>query len=146
VTDHTASDPTATGPTASGHAASARPASEPTASDHGAPTRAPATGAPASRGRLLNFGIAVLFGAVYAYYLWDAIRSMIELPAQYKLVGLGRENAPWTLLVAGVVVPVFVYIAALIASARRTTLAGALVFLVGLGAVACLSLSIIALG
>ena len=100
----------------------------------------------AATARWITIGIAVVFGIVYAYYLWDAIRSMIELPAQYERVGLGRENAPWTLLVAGVIIPIAVYIAALIAGARRNILSRALIFLVGLGAVACLSLTVIALG
>jgi hypothetical protein len=104
------------------------------------------TNARATTARWISIAVALVFGIVYAYYLWDAIRSMIELPAQYEQVGLGRENAPWTLLVAGVIVPVAVYIAALIAGARRNVLARALIFLVGLGAVACLSLSIITLG
>jgi hypothetical protein len=111
--------------------------------DHTNPDGATARTATA---RWISIGIAVVFGLIYAYYLWDAIRSMIELPAQYELVGLGRENAPWTLLVAGVIVPVAVYIAALIAGARRNILARALIFLVGLGALACLSLSVITLG
>jgi hypothetical protein len=113
--------------------------SETNASDRGATAHT----APA---RWVIIVVAVVFGVVYSYYLWDAIRSMIELPAQYELVGLGRENAPWTLLIAGVIVPVVVYIAALIAGARRSVLARVLIFLVGLGALACLSLSIIALG
>ncbi|PRY69106.1 hypothetical protein B0I08_103312 [Glaciihabitans tibetensis] len=96
--------------------------------------------------RWIAIAVTALFGVIYAYYLWDAIRSMIELPAQYELVGLGRENAPWTLLVAGVILPVVVYIAALIVGARRGVAARALILLVGLGALACLSLSVIALG
>jgi hypothetical protein len=104
------------------------------------------TNARATTTRWISIAVAVVFGVIYAYYLWDAIRSMIELPAQYERVGLGSENAPWTLLVAGVIVPVAVYVAALIAGARRNILARALIFLVGLGALACLSLAIIALG
>jgi hypothetical protein len=89
----------------------------------------PAAGARASRGA--SIAVAVLFGLVYSYYLWDAIRSFIELPAQLDAFGYGRENAPWTLLVIG----------------RRRTLGNqAIIFFVGLCAVACLGLGVIALG
>ncbi|MET0989467.1 MAG: hypothetical protein ABWY54_02345 [Glaciihabitans sp.] len=90
--------------------------------------------------------IAALFGLFYAYFLFDAIRSLIELPAQYELVGVGRENAPWTLLVMGVIIPVVVFLAAMVVGRRRSVGNKAVIYLVGLGAVACLGLSVIALG
>lgn len=107
------------------------------------------TSSPSVRTRIATgttVAVAVVFGLFYAYYLFDAIRSLIELPAQYDLVGLGRENAPWTLLVLGVVIPVVVFLAALIVGRRRSVGSQALLYAVGLGTVACLGLGVIALG
>lgn len=107
------------------------------------------TTSPSVRARIARgtrVGVAALFGLFYAYYLFDAIRSLIELPAQYELVGLSRADAPWALLVLGVVIPVVVFLAALIVGRRRSVGSQALIYLVGLGAVACLGLGVIALG
>jgi hypothetical protein len=104
----------------------------------------PAAGARASRGA--SIAVAVLFGLVYSYYLWDAIRSFIELPAQLDAFGYGRENAPWTLLVIGVLLPIVGYLAAFVIGRRRALGNQAIIFFVGLCAVACLGLGVIALG
>jgi hypothetical protein len=104
----------------------------------------PTTDARVSRGA--SVAIAVAFGLVYAYYLWDAIRSFIELPAQLDALGIGRENAPWTLLVIGMIIPVVGYLAAAVIARRRALGHQAIVYVVGLCAVACLGLGIIALG
>lgn len=90
--------------------------------------------------------VAALFGLLFAYYLWDAIRSLVVLPAEYESLGLGRDAAPWTLLIIGVLIPVVVYGAALVVGLRRNVFARALLFLVGLATVASLSLGVIALG
>jgi hypothetical protein len=107
-------------------------------------TTTPTVGARISKGA--TAAVAVIFGLFYAYYLWDAIRSLIELPAQYDLVGLGRENAPWTLLVLGVIIPVVGFAAAFLIGRRRAVANQAIIYLVGLGAVACLGLGVISLG
>jgi hypothetical protein len=107
-------------------------------------TTKPTVGARINRGA--SAVIAVIFGLFYAYYLWDAIRSLIELPAQYDLVGLGRENAPWTLLILGVIIPLVGFVAAFTIGRRRAPGNQAVIYLVGLGAVACLALGVISLG
>jgi hypothetical protein len=89
---------------------------------------------------------AAVFGLIYAYYLWDAIRSLVVLPGYYESAGLGRGAAPWTLLIAGLVIPIVGYAAAFLLGLRRKLFGRALIFLVGLAAVACLSLGVIALG
>ena len=89
---------------------------------------------------------AGLFGVVFAYYLADAVRSLVVLPAEYEALGLGREAAPWALLIAGVLIPPLVYAATLVLARRRSVGEAALVFAAGLATVACLSLGVIALG
>lgn len=105
--------------------------------------------APLSRtarvGHWLRVAVAGVFGILYAYYLWDAIRSLIELPAQYEVMGLSRDDAPWSLLILGIILPIVTYVGALIVGRHRNVFAQALVLLTGLGALAALSLGVIAL-
>jgi hypothetical protein len=96
-------------------------------------------------GHWLRVAVAGVFGIVYAYYLWDAIRSLIELPAQYELMGLSRDDAPWSLLILGIILPIVTYVGALIVGRHRNVFTQALVLLTGLGALAALSLGVIAL-
>jgi len=105
--------------------------------------------APVSRGaqvkRGMHVAVAGLFGIFYAYYLWDAIRSLIELPAAYEAAGLTRDDAPWSLLILGLILPVVTFVGALIVARHRNVAIQALIFLAGLGALSALSLGVIAL-
>jgi hypothetical protein len=96
--------------------------------------------------RWIHIAVAAIFGIVYAYYLWDAIRSLIELPAAYELAGLSRDDAPWSLLVLGIILPIVTFVGALIVGRGRNPLEFALILLTGLGALAVLNLGVIALG
>ncbi len=90
--------------------------------------------------------VSAAFGLLYAYYEWDALRSLMELPALYEALGLPRDEVPWALLVIGVLLPALCYGVAF-ALGRASSLARrAAYFALGLGVVACLSLDIIALG
>jgi hypothetical protein len=89
--------------------------------------------------------VVIVLGVFYAYYLFDAIRSLVVLPGQYEALGLSRADAPWALLVLGVLVPVVVFVAALVMGRRHTLVGRGLILIAGLGVVACLSLGIIAL-
>ena len=92
--------------------------------------------------------IAVLFGLLFAYDLWEAIGNAIELPkffAQLEEVGLGAREVPWVLIWVGILIPPIAYAAALVLGLRRTAPLKALIFLVALVAVATLSMSVNAL-
>lgn len=106
-----------------------------------------ADAAPRRHGRLrwLESGVDIVFGLIYAYYVWDAIRSLVELPGYYDSIGLPQAAVPWWLLVGGLLVPLLVYVAAFLLGHRRGILRKALFFFVGLTVVATLSLSLIGL-
>jgi len=89
--------------------------------------------------------VAILFGLLYAYYVWDAIRSLVELPGYYELLGLSQADVPWWLLIVILLIPVLAYAAAFIVGRQRNYAAKALIYFVGLTLVAALSLSAIAL-
>jgi len=102
--------------------------------------------APTRRFGRSSIAVAIVFGLVYAYYLFDAIRSTVVLPAAYEnAVGLTVADAPWTLLIIADLIPVVIYVVAFVLGRRRNVLGRALIFLAGLGVVATLTLSTIAL-
>lgn len=104
------------------------------------PTRRPV------RSGWLSSLVAVIFGLFFAYYLWDAIRSMVELPKNYTDLGLTTADVPWWLLIVGVAVPPLVYLLAYLIGRRRNLGIKALTYFAGLAAVAALSLAVIAVG
>jgi hypothetical protein len=93
----------------------------------------------------LSVFIATVFGLLYAYDLWEAVSNLVALPLFYDAYGYGSENVPWWLLWIGVLIPVAVFVVALLAGRHRTVFARALIFLVGLAVVAGLSIGVLAL-
>lgn len=57
-------------------------------------------------------GIIVAFGAVYAWDVWEALGNLVGLAPFYEAFGIA-DSVPWVLLVAGVALPVVVFVAAL---------------------------------
>jgi hypothetical protein len=90
-----------------------------------------------------SLALAVLFGLLYAYDLWEAVGNLIGIPALYSAVGL--SPVPWWLLIVGVLLPAAVYVAALRLGRRLGVGGRALLFLLGLAVVAALSLGVVAL-
>ena len=104
--------------------------------------------APTARGFLLGLAIAIAVGPFFAYDLWEAILNAIEVPklyAQLESVGLGAGEVPWLPIWIGIALPPLAYFAALLIGLRRNVSAKALIYLLGLVAVAALSMSINAL-
>lgn len=92
--------------------------------------------------------IALAFGLFFAWDLWEAVNSAIELPRQYaeiEKLGIPVGEVPWTLIIANMLIPPVVYLAALVLGRRRTPFGRAVLFAVGLALVAVLSLDIIAI-
>jgi len=101
----------------------------------------------AKRGRYgwLSLVVAALFGLFYAYDLWEALGNLFNLPVAYDALGIG-DRVPWLLLWTGVLVPPIAFAVAVFLGRRRNVLGKALIFLVGLAVVACLTLAVLALG
>ncbi len=91
----------------------------------------------------LGLVIAGLFGLVYAYFVYQAIRNIIELPKSYSTIGLG-ESVPWPLLVIGLAIPVILYVLAFVIGLRRPVLDTAIVFILGLVTASALFYGVIA--
>jgi hypothetical protein len=103
--------------------------------------------APARRSAIGWAGIAIaaIFGLFYAYDLWEAVSNLVSIAQVYELFDLDPADAPWWLLVIGVLVPVLVFALAVLLSRGRGLIGRLLVFTVGLMVVAAASLDIVAI-
>jgi len=88
--------------------------------------------------------VAGLFGLVYAYFVYQAIGNLIELPKSYNSVGLG-DSVPWVLLVIGLLIPVLVYVLAFVIGLRRPVLDKAIIFVMGIAVTAGLGFTVVAI-
>lgn len=93
--------------------------------------------------------VIVLFALVYAWDLFEAISDLLGVAAQITkynenatLIGLNTISIPWTVLVINLLLPPVVFGLALLITRRRNVGILAVVFVVGLGVVAAVSLSL----
>jgi hypothetical protein len=100
----------------------------------------------------LGLAVAILFGLVYAYDLFEAISNVVGVTAQINLynqaravVKLAPVPIPWVWLVIDVLLPPVSYTLAFIIGHRKPVLLKVLVFVIGLTLVAATTLSVEAL-
>lgn len=93
--------------------------------------------------------VIVLFALVYAWDLFEAVSDLLGVAAQITkynenatLIGLNTISIPWTVLVINLLLPPVVFGLALLITRRRNVGILAVVFVVGLGVVAAVSLSL----
>ena len=88
--------------------------------------------------------IAVLvLGFLYTYYEWEAISSLLILPGLYAQNQIVVSSSLWTLLIAGVVLPPVIFVAALLVGRRRALVERVLIVFIGFVVVAATSLGIL---
>ncbi|MCU1551481.1 MAG: hypothetical protein JWR36_2041 [Glaciihabitans sp.] len=93
--------------------------------------------------------LAIVFGFFYAYEEWEAVGSLLQLPAVYadaEKSGIHLGDVPWGLLICGVVIPAVGYALALFLGRRQRFVDRIVILFVGLAVVAALSLAVIDLG
>jgi hypothetical protein len=103
------------------------------------------TQTPTRRVPWLPIAVAIVFGLFYAYSFWQALGSLLSLPAYYEASGIPSSRVPWGLLIAGVAAPVVIYVAALLVGRRQGMLGRSIILFVGLAATAAIGLAIIEL-
>jgi hypothetical protein len=85
-----------------------------------------------------SIAVAIVFGLLNAYLLWNAIGNLITLPKEFGTL------TPWWLLILDVAVPVAFYCVAFVLGRRRSLPSRAFLFLVALAVVACSTVGSIA--
>ena len=101
--------------------------------------------------RIVFLTVAIAFGLLYAYDLFEAIANAFGVVAQLSdynelaaEVGLDEDAVPWGILVANILLAPLLYTGAFLIARRHTVPTAALVFLGGLAVVGALSLSLAA--
>jgi hypothetical protein len=100
------------------------------------PSTAPLTG-----GRV---AVLVIFGLLYAYFLWQAIGNAIVLPRFIALDGGSLNGTGWVVIVLNILAAPLCYLAAMLVAARRSTLMLALLLAAGLCLLSALTLTLVA--
>ena len=89
--------------------------------------------------------IAVLFGVLYAYDVWEAVGNLVGLNLQASSLGITLTGLGVTLLVVALVVPFVVFGLAFWLGRRRGPIPQVALFLVGYALVQALTLDLTAL-
>lgn len=92
-----------------------------------------------------HVGVAALLSLVVGWFVFDGVSSLVGLPALYAQLGVDPAQVPWLALWAGVVLPVVLYLVAVVVARRQSLTRFTLVLMVALAATAALRLSLIAL-
>ncbi|MBI5161679.1 MAG: hypothetical protein HY996_09755 [Micrococcales bacterium] len=92
-----------------------------------------------SRVRLADVVVAVIVGFLFAVAVYGAIGNLIGLP---QLLGAARIPVPWVPLIAGVALPIALYVGALMLGRGRTSFARTLILIVALAANSALGLTL----
>ena len=92
-----------------------------------------------------GWAVALVFAFVYAYHLWGGIANLVGVVTTFSEFGAPVTGGVWALIIAYAVVPVIVYVAALVVGRRLRNVGRIVVFLVGFTVVAVISLDILAL-
>jgi hypothetical protein len=93
---------------------------------------------PRTRYGWASIAVAIVFGLLNAYVLWNAIGNLVTLPKEFGSV------TPWWLLILDVAAPVVFYVVAFVLGRRRSVGARAVLFLLALAVVACATVGSIA--
>jgi hypothetical protein len=89
--------------------------------------------------------VAVVFAFLYAYHLWGGIANFIGVVSTFSTFGVPVAGTVWALIIAYAIVPVVVYVAALVVGRTLHNWARIVVFAVGFTVVSVISLDILAI-
>jgi hypothetical protein len=93
----------------------------------------------------IRVAVLVVFGLLYAYFLWQAIGNAIVLPRFLALDGGAALNGTgWAVIVLNIVAAPLCYLAAMLVGARRSTGMLALLLAAGLCLLSALTLTLVA--
>jgi len=101
--------------------------------------------------RVVFLAVAIGFGLLYAYDLFEAVSNTVGVVAQigdYNVlaaeVGADAATVPWGILIANIALAPVLYTGAFLIGRRRSVPTAALVFVGGLAVIGALSLSLAA--
>ncbi|WP_448005093.1 hypothetical protein [Agromyces bauzanensis] len=86
--------------------------------------------------------IAAIFGVLYAYDVWEAVRDLVGVSLMVGDLGVSLAGIGIALLIAALLVPILVYALAFWLGYRRDPLAQVVLFLAGYAVVQALTLDL----
>lgn len=89
--------------------------------------------APTSAGRGPLIVVIALFALLFGVEIFEAVSNAIALPLYFAALGI-VEFTPWALIVAGLIVPIVLFVGALILGRRRVLFARTLILIIALAA------------
>ncbi|MCU1546903.1 MAG: hypothetical protein JWP30_2003 [Homoserinimonas sp.] len=96
--------------------------------------------------------VAIAFGLLYAYDLFEAISNLIEVPVQLAAYNkfliendITPEPVPWVVLIGNLLTPVAAFVIAYWLGRKRSLLLRVLAYAAGLAVVAALTLTFTAM-
>ncbi len=92
----------------------------------------------------LSLIMAGLFGLAFAYFVYNAIGNLINLPRSYSTNGF-QDAVPWALLVIGLAIPILLYVASFVLAVRRSLLDQAVIYVLGLVTASALFFGVVAI-
>lgn len=100
------------------------------------------TGSSGIGGRIV---VTLAAAVLYTYPFWTALGNLLNLPAYFEAqFGASADSVPWALLIAGVALPVVIFVLAIVTSWGRGSGALALSLVTGFAVVNSTALSILA--
>lgn len=100
----------------------------------------------AQPGIVTRVTVMVVFGAFYAFLMWQGIGNLVNIPAYFlDRYGVESDGVPWAVLIAGVAIPVVLYLAAAVLGWRRSASMIALIFTTGFAFSAMASINLVAI-
>jgi hypothetical protein len=93
----------------------------------------------------LALTLAVIFGLLFAFDVWEAVGNLVGVTVVASGLGTTINAVGWVVLILGILLPIAVFAGAYWIGRRRDPLAQILLYLAGLGTVAAVSLSLLAL-
>ncbi|MFB2581194.1 hypothetical protein ACEXQD_08070 [Herbiconiux sp. P15] len=92
-----------------------------------------------------GWAVALIFAFLYAYHVWGGIANLVGVVATFSEFGAEVTGGVWALIIGYAVVPIVVYLVALLVGRRMRNAGRAVVFVVGFTVVSVISLDILAL-
>lgn len=92
----------------------------------------------------LTLTLAVVFGLLFAFDVWEAVGNLVGVTVVASGLETTINAVGWVVLLFGILLPILVFALGFVFGRRRNPLAQVLLYLAGLGTVAAVSLSLMA--
>jgi hypothetical protein len=92
-----------------------------------------------------GWAVALVAAVFYAYHLWGGVANLVGVISAFSSYGVPLSGSVWAIVIAYSVVPIVVYIAALVVGRRLRNLGRIVVFAVGFAVVSVVSLDLLAI-